>query len=293
MKSLWKIVCRYGVHLVLFLVTGFWLALALHYGLRSAGPGAWSPFGEAISSWLNVPCRYSFEESDPHVFGCMTANETGDFLAGFFAPLAFLWLAAAVFIQSQELRAQRHELALTRSELKLSRGVAHKQADAAGAQAAEAKSNAKATDRQAQIMERQLEALDLQAANLEFERVRYTLRRLHQRYHNPGAHNLNNITDEEYVLRQGRGLGQDLVRTYQGRMEGAQPSDTAGGTATETDSELATYPERDRALAEANEIKACAKIVFVLREKLSGHYQSQFDRMKLQALEGILDAPEA
>ena len=123
MKSFWKIFRRCGVRLVLFLVTGFWLALALHYGLRSAGPGAWSPFGEAISSWLNVPCRSPDEAADQNVFGCMTANETGDFLAGFFAPLAFLWLAAAVFIQSRELREQRRELALTRNEFALNRQV--------------------------------------------------------------------------------------------------------------------------------------------------------------------------
>lgn len=38
------------------------------------------------------------------------ANEMGDFLAGVFAPLAFLWLIAAVFLQKSELIAQRKEL---------------------------------------------------------------------------------------------------------------------------------------------------------------------------------------
>ncbi|MCB1452929.1 MAG: hypothetical protein KDJ43_04730 [Rhizobiaceae bacterium] len=34
----------------------------------------------------------------------------GDFVAGIFAPLAFIWLAAAVFLQGRELRLQRKQL---------------------------------------------------------------------------------------------------------------------------------------------------------------------------------------
>ena len=37
-------------------------------------------------------------------------NELGDTLAGIFAPLAFIWLAGTVVIQSQELKAQREEI---------------------------------------------------------------------------------------------------------------------------------------------------------------------------------------
>lgn len=47
-------------------------------------------------------------------FQCRDINELGDALAGAFAPLAFLWLAGAVFIQSRELAAQRQELEETR-----------------------------------------------------------------------------------------------------------------------------------------------------------------------------------
>jgi len=56
-------------------------------------------------------------------FGCLTMNELGDFLAGAFAPLAFIWLAAAVLIQSQELKAQRTELMWTRLEFEKNREV--------------------------------------------------------------------------------------------------------------------------------------------------------------------------
>jgi ABC-type uncharacterized transport system permease subunit len=41
----------------------------------------------------------------------------GDFFAGFFAPLAFLWLVVAVFIQRNELRAQIKELSASRAAL--------------------------------------------------------------------------------------------------------------------------------------------------------------------------------
>lgn len=47
-------------------------------------------------------------------FACKSINEIGDFLAGSFAPLAFIWLVLAVVIQSIELKEQRNELALTR-----------------------------------------------------------------------------------------------------------------------------------------------------------------------------------
>lgn len=44
-------------------------------------------------------------------------NELGDFLAGAFAPLAFFWLVVAIFLQKNELSAQREELALAREAL--------------------------------------------------------------------------------------------------------------------------------------------------------------------------------
>ena len=41
----------------------------------------------------------------------------GDFLAGFFTPLAFGWLVYGYLLQSRELRLQREELTLTRNQL--------------------------------------------------------------------------------------------------------------------------------------------------------------------------------
>lgn len=55
----------------------------------------------------------------------------GDFLAGLFAPVAFVFLVATVGVQSQELKAQRHELKQTRREFELNRGVLNAQAEEA------------------------------------------------------------------------------------------------------------------------------------------------------------------
>lgn len=41
---------------------------------------------------------------------CLLPNELGDLLAGFFAPVAFFWVVAAVLLQKGELQAQREEL---------------------------------------------------------------------------------------------------------------------------------------------------------------------------------------
>ncbi|MEY9531152.1 hypothetical protein [Sinorhizobium fredii] len=67
-------------------------------------------------------------------FSCLSANEWGDYLAGVSAPVAFVWLVTAVFIQSRELAEQRKELALTREEFKLNRDVLKGQADSFAAQ---------------------------------------------------------------------------------------------------------------------------------------------------------------
>ena len=44
-------------------------------------------------------------------------NELGDFLSGFFTPLAFGWLVYGYILQSRELSLQRKELSLTRKQL--------------------------------------------------------------------------------------------------------------------------------------------------------------------------------
>lgn len=46
----------------------------------------------------------------------LSGNEFGDFLAGVFSPLAFLWLVLGFFQQGQELRASIHALELQGDE---------------------------------------------------------------------------------------------------------------------------------------------------------------------------------
>lgn len=88
---------------------------------------------------------------------CRPANELGDFLSGAFAPVAFLWLVAAVLIQAQELRAQREELALTRQELADSREVMKEQAEQARKQAIQAQRQADFIGDQTENLKRQSE----------------------------------------------------------------------------------------------------------------------------------------
>lgn len=53
----------------------------------------------------------------PFVVGTFSLNTLGDFLAGWFAPLAFFWLTYTVILQKNELTLQREELSLQRNEL--------------------------------------------------------------------------------------------------------------------------------------------------------------------------------
>lgn len=97
-------------------------------------------FGVGTVIWLAVAIYLGYHAHNPAsdcvgTFSCLTANEWGDFLAGVFAPIAFLWLVATVWIQSDELREQRKELALTRREFELNRSVMIEQADEAKKQA--------------------------------------------------------------------------------------------------------------------------------------------------------------
>jgi len=90
-------------------------------------------------------------------FPCMPPGEIGDSLAGIFAPLAFLWLVAAVLVQSQELQEQRRELKLTRTEFELSRDVAIESKSVAEAQAKAAHAQAQAVTIQNDILREQLQ----------------------------------------------------------------------------------------------------------------------------------------
>jgi hypothetical protein len=70
--------------------------------------------------WLVVLAIYLL--ASKHSFSALwdlPANNFGDFLAGAFAPVAFLWLAIAVLLQRRELELQRQELKHNREALTL------------------------------------------------------------------------------------------------------------------------------------------------------------------------------
>ena len=69
-------------------------------------------------SILYIALILFFRGNDAWVlFRAGNLNELGDFLAGFFTPLAFGWLVYGYLLQSKELRLQREELTLTRNQL--------------------------------------------------------------------------------------------------------------------------------------------------------------------------------
>lgn len=93
-------------------------------------------------------------------FDCYDLNAVGDFLAGVFAPIAFLWLVVAVLIQSQELSLQRQELAATRAEVTENRKVAQAQAD-------EARRQAEFIGKQTQILEAERQRAEMAGVDAE------------------------------------------------------------------------------------------------------------------------------
>jgi hypothetical protein len=76
---------------------------------------SWAYLGYSLILRSDV-CMPTHPNADFHArfLACRQANEIGDLLAGFFAPVATLLVGYAVFIQMRELRAQQVELADTR-----------------------------------------------------------------------------------------------------------------------------------------------------------------------------------
>lgn len=93
---------------VVFTVAGCGLAIAL------AGP----QLIHCAAGWNIYDPRGWFSDAPPEGFKCMGLNEYGDFLAGTFAPLAFLWLVLAVFLQRAELTDQKNALLAQLNESK-------------------------------------------------------------------------------------------------------------------------------------------------------------------------------
>jgi hypothetical protein len=125
------------------IVIGFWLTAIWVVGIVLIVAAA-KPCDTSALSW-----------SAKHL-SCLSINEIGDFLAGAFAPLAFLWLVATVLVQAQELSAQREELELTRNEMRENRGVAEATRKAIEQQSETAKKSADFIGAQTKFAEEQL-----------------------------------------------------------------------------------------------------------------------------------------
>lgn len=95
---------------------------------------------------------------------CRQINELGDTLGGAFAPIAFLWLAGTVFIQSQELAAQRQELDETQTVMREQLEVARQQVD-------ETKASTALFQKQTEILEREQRSRDEAQADAEFDEM--------------------------------------------------------------------------------------------------------------------------
>jgi hypothetical protein len=112
---------------------------------------------------LTEPMRSNwFQQFWMSFLSCRTANELGDALAGSFAPVAFLWLAGAVFIQSKELAAQREELATTQDVFRQQLEVSKQQVD-------ETRASTALLKKQTEILEREQKQREEFAKDEEME----------------------------------------------------------------------------------------------------------------------------
>ncbi|PYB71437.1 hypothetical protein DMY87_19055 [Rhizobium wuzhouense] len=117
-------------------------------------------------------------------------------MAGAFAPVAFLWLVAAVLIQAQELRAQREELAMTRQELADSREVMREQAEQARNQALQAQRQADFIGEQTENLRRQSEEAHRERQDRVFEEI----------LHATHKESLSNLSNAEHHVQTESGL---------------------------------------------------------------------------------------
>ncbi|MEN5299019.1 hypothetical protein ABE530_11805 [Brucella sp. TWI559] len=94
--------------------------------------------------------------------GCRSVNELGDTLAGAFAPVAFLWLMGAVFIQSQELKAQREELDETQEVMRAQLQVSIQQVE-------ETKASTALFKKQTEMLEKEQQLRQQKESDLLFD----------------------------------------------------------------------------------------------------------------------------
>lgn len=86
---------------------GLILVLSLCWFVYAGGIASYHVY-HCTDAWLDIASiEVALEGHSVKPSACLSLNEFGDYLAGSFAPLAFLWLMIAVLIQSAELGAQK------------------------------------------------------------------------------------------------------------------------------------------------------------------------------------------
>lgn len=172
----------------------------------------------AVASYLGY-FAHSPETSCVGTFACLTANEWGDFLAGVFAPIAFLWLVATVWIQSDELREQRTELALTRREFELNRTVMIEQAQEAKKQAEYIATQTRLLSEESNTRKRQETLTSFTILVSRY--IEYTREYAEESYYRSGVYTgtlfqkgiAERISDERYVHEQSDWINSSLEAT--------------------------------------------------------------------------------
>lgn len=166
------------------------IACLLTFGILSAASAvAWPQVSNCWAEWTSWPNW--FEQLQAKFFPinlCMTPNEIGDFLAGVFAPIAFIWLAFAVILQSKELSKQREELELARE-------VAEQSLEATKMQASEARRSAEYFEIQTEMMKVEQVSKSESDASSDLDKLLSSIRPSISIVYSP--HN-NDISDRQY-----------------------------------------------------------------------------------------------
>ena len=98
-------------------------------------------------------------------------NEIGDLLAGFSAPLGFLWFVIALFHQKQQIAMQAEELSLQREELQETRKTLEAQRDEMAEAAKQAKAQADALEASMEIQRYQHISAKISASEHEMQNL--------------------------------------------------------------------------------------------------------------------------
>lgn len=117
--------------------------------------------GACLATIFYIGAIYKLKPNLINDVQLLKLNKFGDFFAGAFAPLAFLWVVVAVFIQAEELKAQREELTETRKEVALATEEQIQHRKVLTEQAAQARKQSQFIGKQTLLLEKEHELRDL------------------------------------------------------------------------------------------------------------------------------------